>query len=167
MPNVRYPKAFQALTKWLKLFELEWLRLVPIACLGSSFSFYDELLVMTIGPFLLALLIVAVGVFKWWRAAGKRKEEVKDMTIEALFLLTYVVLTGVSSTVFSFFHCVDHVRRYEDGSEDLWRVLQADYSISCDSSEYNGFWMAYACLMALERCGILPSARVEEVKPTS
>ena len=108
MPNVRFPKAFQALTKWMSVFDLKFLQLVPLACLGSSFSFFDELLFMTIVPFLLALLIVAIGAFKWWRAEAERAEQVKATTIEALFQLTYVVLTSVSSTVFQFFHCVDH-----------------------------------------------------------
>ena len=54
------------------------------------------------------------------------------------------------------------MHRYEDGSEETSWILQADHSISCDSAEYNGFWMAYAWLMVLGRCGILSSARVEE-----
>ena len=110
MPSVRFPKAFQALTKCMAVFDLDWLKLVPLSCLGSSFSFYDELLVMTLGPFVLAFIIIAFGAFKWWRAEGKRREQIKANTIEVLFLLTYVVLTSVSSTVFRFFHCVEHAR---------------------------------------------------------
>ena len=85
-------------------------KLVPLSCFGSSFSFYDELLVKTLGPFVLAFIIIAFGAFRWWQAKGKRKEQVKANTIEALFLLTYLVLTSVSSTVFRFFHCVEHAR---------------------------------------------------------
>ena len=111
MPSVRFPKAFQALTKCMSLFDLNWLKLVPLSCLGSSFSFYHELLLMTIAPFVVAAIIVGIGAFKSSRATGKRKQHVKAITIEVLFLLTYVVLTSVSSTVFRFFHCVPHARR--------------------------------------------------------
>ena len=119
MPSVRFPKAFQALTKCMSVFDLDWLKLVPLSCLGSSFSFYDELLVKTLGPFVLAFIIIAFGAFRWWQAKGKRKAQVKANTIEALFLLTYLVLTSVSSTVFRFFHCVEHAR----GRVDLFRCV--------------------------------------------
>ena len=111
MPSVRFPKAFQALTKCMSLFDLNWLQLLPLSCLGSSFSFYHELLVMTIAPFFVAGIIMGIGALKWWFATSKRKKHVEAITIEVLFLLTYVVLTSVSSTVFRFFHCVPHARR--------------------------------------------------------
>ena len=111
MPSVRFPKAFQALTKCMSVFDLNWLKLVPLSCLGSSISFYHELLLTTTGPFFVACIIMGIGAFKWSRATGKRKQHVKAITIEVLFLLTYVVLTSVSSTVFRFFHCVPHARR--------------------------------------------------------
>ena len=115
MPSVRFPKAFQALTKCMSVFDLNWLQLLPLSCLGSSFSFYHELFLMTIAPFVVAAIIAGIGAFKWSRATGKRKQHVKAITIEVLFLLTYVVLTSVSSTVFRFFHCVPHARRCVGG----------------------------------------------------
>ena len=115
MPSVRFPQAFQALTKCMSVFDLNWLKLVPLSCLGSSFSFYHELLLMTIAPFFVAAIIMGIGAFKWWKAASARKQHVKAITIEVLFLLTYVVLTSVSSTVFRFFHCVPHARRCVGG----------------------------------------------------
>ena len=111
MPSVRFPQAFQALTKCMSVFDLNWLKLLPLSCLGSSFSFYDELLVMTIAPFVVAAIIMGIGALRWWCAASDRKQQVNAITIEVLFLLTYVVLTSVSSTVFRFFHCVEHARR--------------------------------------------------------
>ena len=73
MPSVRFPKAFQALTKCMSVFDLDWLKLVPLSCLGTSFSFYDELLVKTLGPFMLASIIIAFGALKWWQANTSRR----------------------------------------------------------------------------------------------
>ena len=116
MPSVRFPKAFQALTKCMSVIDLNWLKLLPLSCLGSSFSFYHELLLMTIAPFFVAAIIMGTGgALIWWSAADDRKQHVKAITIEVLFLLTYVVLTSVSSTVFRFFHCVPHARRCVGG----------------------------------------------------
>ena len=43
-----------------------------------------------------------------------------------------------------FFEAID-----SDGSSRTIKVLLADYSISCDSDKYNGFFMGYALFMVV------------------
>ena len=60
-----------------------------------------------------------------------------------------VVFPSVSACVLRYFNCDFFEAIDSDGSSRTIQVLLADYSISCDSAKYNGFYMAYASLMVL------------------
>ena len=59
---VKFPKVFEVLTKWTSVFELNWIRILPLDCLFGRFSYYDQLVATTIVPVLVGLLICAVGL---------------------------------------------------------------------------------------------------------
>ena len=60
-----------------------------------------------------------------------------------------MVFPSVSACVLRYFNCDFFEAIDSDGSSRTIKVLLADYSISCDSAKYNGFYMAYALIMVM------------------
>jgi hypothetical protein len=92
-------------------------------------SFYNELVFKTVAPLLVATAIVLISA-----CMVQNKRRWKNC-VNALLILSYLILPGVSTTVFKTFPC----ESFDDGTT----YLRADYSISCDASERK-FMLLYA-----------------------
>ena len=93
-------------------------------------DFHDRLLISTLGP-LAALgglgvcFRVAVRRYRW---APEALEGIRRKHISLALLVTFLVYSSVSSTIFRMFACEE----LDDGEE----YLRADYSILCTSSKH-------------------------------
>ena len=112
-------------------------------------NFFDKLFASTMIPLVLAGIILVFG--KLASLARRDPTDRREVWIYAyswFLLLTYVVFTGVSTTVLRFFNCIEYMSRDVDGASVKFKVLQADHSISCESPAY-GKWKGYAWIMVL------------------
>jgi hypothetical protein len=100
----------------------------------SAVSFYHELLFKTLAPLVVAAIVVAVC------ASMRRRADRWQLCSASLLILSFVVLPGVSVTIFRTFSC-DY---FDDGSA----YLQVDYGVSCDTTRYRLF-KGYAVLAVL------------------
>ncbi len=146
LPFVSYPDAFEALVNWLSFIELDFVRIIPMEC-AMPHNFFDKLFASTMIPLVLAGIILVFG--KLASLARRDPAERRAAWIYAyswFLLLTYVVFTGVSTTVLRFFNCVEYQSRDGDGASVKFKVMQADHSISCESPTYEK-WKGYAWIM--------------------
>ena len=121
---------------------------VPVSCVMPH-NFFDKLFASTMIPLVLAGIILVFG--KLASLARRDPTDRREVWIYAyswFLLLTYVVFTGVSTTVLRFFNCIEYMSRDVDGASVKFKVLQADHSISCESPAY-GKWKGYAWIMVL------------------
>ena len=146
LPFVSYPDAFEALVSWMSFIELDFVRIIPVECMMPH-NFFYKLFASTSIPLGLAGIILVCG--KLASLARRDPTERREVWIYAyswFLLLTYVVFTGVSTTVLRFFNCVEYDSVNADGSSKMLYVLQADHSISCESESYKE-WKGYAWIM--------------------
>ena len=146
LPFVSYPDAFEALVSWMSFIELDFVRIIPVECMMPH-NFFYKLFASTSIPLGLAGIILVCG--KLASLARRDPTERREVWIYAyswFLLLTYVVFTGVSTTVLRFFNCVEYESVNADGSSKMLYVLQADHSISCESESYKE-WKGYAWIM--------------------
>ena len=104
LPFVSYPDAFEALVNWLSFLELDFVRIIPMEC-AMPHNFFDKLFASTMIPLVLAGIILVFG--KLASLARRDPAERRAAWIYAyswFLLLTYVVFTGVSTTVLRFFN---------------------------------------------------------------
>ena len=131
---------------WMSFIELDFVRIIPVECMMPH-NFFYKLFASTSIPLGLAGIILVCG--KLASLARRDPTERREVWIYAyswFLLLTYVVFTGVSTTVLRFFNCVEYDSVNADGSSKRLYVLQADHSISCESESYKE-WKGYAWIM--------------------
>ena len=146
LPYVSYPDAFETLVAWMSFIELDFVRIVPLSCM-MPYSFFDKLFASTILPLILAAIILVLGRIASWRRSDPAEQRATWTYAYSWFLLlTYVVFTGVSTTVLRFFNCVRYETVDAAGALVEFEVLQADHSISCNSPSYK-VWTGYAWVM--------------------
>ena len=105
---VSYPDAFEALVSWMSFIELDFVRIIPVECMMPH-NFFYKLFASTSIPLGLAGIILVCG--KLASLARRDPTERREVWIYAyswFLLLTYVVFTGVSTTVLRFFNCVEY-----------------------------------------------------------
>ncbi|CAB1099999.1 unnamed protein product [Ectocarpus sp. CCAP 1310/34] len=100
-------------------------------CLWSDLDFHDRLLVNTMGPASEATALVA---------------QIRHKYQTALLLLTFLVYSSVSSTVFQTFAC----ETLDDGNE----YLRADFRIHCTDAKHKAFEVYAGVMLAVYPVGI-------------
>eukprot|EP00981_Chlorochromonas_danica_P002442 scaffold471_cov318-Ochromonas_danica.AAC.33 len=131
--SVVFPVNYTGFLGYYSAVQLNPIKLPNLGCVVQT-NFYDELLVVTISPFVI-FFCVAVGIqFMAWYA--KRLNErnpwytmkrAKQDTINAAFAISYFVLVSASTKIFQVFDC----QSFDDGSA----YLVADYSIDCNAPD--------------------------------
>ena len=104
---------------------------LPLRCLQLG-SFFDRLLFVMLSPYVIALLIVAWCTTAEALAANRTSTRLKGGLIRSLpYLLglSFLAFPMVSSLAFQAFSC----ESFKDGT----RFLRADYSLNCDTDEYD------------------------------
>ncbi|GMI14555.1 hypothetical protein TrVE_jg10526 [Triparma verrucosa] len=145
--QIRFPDMFGDWTTWMSsMANLDMLRLVSATCIVDT-NFFSTLLAQTIFPILFSLLIFALPYFlsvaRKSNNAGEQTEEQqltekekwkkqKDVAVSAFLLLTYMVCSSISVTIFDTFNCVQF-------SDDPTTYLLRDNTIVCGSDIHSFF----------------------------
>ena len=139
--NVTYPDVYQRFLDGVNILNFDVLWIPSAGCLVDV-DFHGRLLVSTIGPLVaLALLAITYTVAKR-RSSGSEAalQRIRHKHMSAVLLMTFLVYSSVSATVFQTFACED--------LDDRKTYLTADYRIECDSSEHQAF-QVFAGIMIL------------------
>jgi len=111
-------------------------KMISWSCLAKT-TFYEELLVMTLGPLVICALLFLI--YKIHNYFSKRND-LGDCYMQIFFALSFVMFSSVSTKVFQIFPC----ETFDDGTQ----FLKADYSVSCTTETYQRFY-SYAIFMLL------------------
>ena len=116
---------------------------LSLPCLQLG-SFFDRLLFVMLSPYVIALLIVAWCTTAEALAANRTSTRLKGGLIRALpYLLglSFLAFPMVSSLAFQAFSC----ESFDDGTRFF---LRADYSLNCDTDEYDAVMnLAWAAIV--------------------
>ena len=123
LPAVKFPGAFESLLDITSIFEFNFVRFLPLSCI-RPFSYYDELVVTTLSPMILAFLITVGGkIASFFAKTDEQRKKVKINTFGYILFLMYVVFPSVSTCVLRYFGCVVFEGVNEDGSTQNSKVL--------------------------------------------
>ncbi|CAM9214260.1 unnamed protein product, partial [Hapterophycus canaliculatus] len=142
--NVTYPGVYQDFLNVIDIVNFDLASALAAGCLWSDMDFHDRLLVSTLGP------LAAVGVLAMTYRIAMHRSGAAGLTVvpdgirhkhqTALLLLTFLVYSSVSSTVFHTFAC----ETLDDGIE----YLRADYRVHCSDAKHKAIEI-YAGIMVL------------------
>lgn len=119
-------------------FDLAW---VPRFSCAVDINFHYRLVMSTIGPFVFAaLLAVTFAVARRKNQGGRNLQKVLHKHLSMGLLVTFLVYSSVSATVFQTFAC--------DGLDNGKTYLRVDYRIECDSLKHRVL-QGYAAFMIL------------------
>lgn len=118
---------------------------------GINIDFHDRLLVSTLGPLFVAgglALTYAVALHRNSASGGCRTgvENIRHKHLSALLLVTFLVYSSVSATVFQMFAC--------DKLDDGYEYLRADYRIICTDTKHQALQVYAGIMIALYPVGI-------------
>ena len=128
--NVTYPGVYhQFLDGIASLISLDLGLVVSVGCIATT-DFDDRLIISTLGP------IIALGALGVSLQAAVRKNHgspeaiktVRRKNFSMALLVTFLICSSVSSTVFRMFGC-----ETQDGGREY---LRADYTIQCTSGKH-------------------------------
>lgn len=144
MANVSYPGAYGRFLDGISSivgFDLGWV--LSVGCIVNA-DFHDRLLLSTLGPIIALVLLVVT-----YRVAARRLRRgssrntlanIRRKHVSVALLVTFLVYSSVSSTVFRMFAC--------EVLDDSKEYLRADYTIECDSPKHEAL-QVYAALTIL------------------
>lgn len=124
MTNVTFPTVYGKFLNLVAVVNLDLTWVMSLGCYVNT-NFYDRLLVITLLP----LLVLSLLVTTFWVAGLKHGHNEEHMTeirrkhLSVLILVTFLVYSSASSTIFQTFAC-DHL------DDDNW-YLRADYRLRC------------------------------------
>eukprot|EP00904_Undaria_pinnatifida_P008213 jgi/Undpi1/4521/HiC_scaffold_18.g07875.m1 len=140
--NVIYPGVYgQFLDGISSLVSLDLGLVLSAGCMAKT-DFHDRLLFFTLGP-LIALGVLGVSfrvVARRSRGSQDELQAARQKHFSMVLLMTFLIYSSVSSTVFRVFDC----EALDDGKE----YLRADYSIECSTAKHKAL-KVYAGLMIL------------------
>lgn len=144
--NVTFPTYYRRFLSWVEVFEFD---LAWVATLGCHFDidFYDRLLAITIAPLIVLAFLGLTFCISRARCAGDEggMARARKKHLAALILVTFLVYSTASSTIFQTFAC--------DACDDGLYYLRADYSLVCHmggvTNERHLGYMVYAGCMVL------------------
>lgn len=140
MANITYPSLYEDFLDGLSsIVGLELGTVLSTGCI-IDFDFHGRLLFSTLGPFMaLGILGVTCSVAIYRnRDSQEAIRRVKQKHVSMALLMTFLVYSSVSSTVFMMFACED----LDDGKN----YLRSDYDIECDSRRHRAL-QVYAAIM--------------------
>jgi len=145
--NVVFPNVYQDFLDGVDIlnFDLSWI--ISVGCI-VDIDFHDQLLFATLGPLLCMTILGCT-----YAAAMRRRELSEDARrvirrkhVSMILLLTFLIYSSVSSTVFKMFAC--------DALDDGKIYLRADYRIECDASKHNALQIYAGFMVVLYVVGI-------------
>lgn len=144
--NVTFPPYYEAFLSAVKVFNLDLTQIVSWGCYLRT-NFYHRLLAITTVPLILGgLLLVTFWIAqRRYLSDANSMMEVRRRHLSVLILITFLVYSSASSTVFQTFAC--------DPLDDGRRYLRADYRLECHQAEagkevpVHRMYMVYAGVM--------------------
>ena len=145
--NVAYPPVYQRFLDGVNVLNFDALWIPSAGCIVDV-DFHDRLLVSTIGPLVALALLAATFTVARHRNRGSETalERVRHKHMSMVLLISFLVYSSVSATVFQTFACED----LDDGNN----YLRADYRIECDSSKHQAFEFFAFVMVAVYPVGI-------------
>lgn len=146
--NARYPSSYGTFLDGIASavsFDLGWV--LSAGCFAAV-DFHDRLLAATIGPIAVLCLIGGTYFVAMRRNSSSPQalEVVRRKHASAVLLLTFLVYSSVSATVFRMFAC--------ESLDDGFTYLRADYALLCDSSRHKALQVYSAFMIAVYPVGI-------------
>ncbi|CAM9846642.1 unnamed protein product [Sphacelaria rigidula] len=140
--QVTYPGVYQDFLSAIDVVDFDLGSVLSAVCLWSNMDFHDRLLVNTLGPLVVVGLLGITYRVAMYRSStaggGAVAEKIRYRHQTVLLLVTFLIYSSVSSTVFQTFAC----EMLDDGA----KYLRADYSIQCTDAKHKNFEV-YAAIM--------------------
>ncbi|CAN0250034.1 unnamed protein product [Scytosiphon promiscuus] len=137
-----YPGVYQDFLSAIDIVDFDLGSVLSAGCLWSNMDFHDRVLVNTLGPLVVVGLLgitYRIAIYRSSSAGGDAVvEKIRYRHQTVLLLVTFLIYSSVSSTVFQTFAC----EKLDDGAE----YLRADYSIQCTDAKHKNFEI-YAGIM--------------------
>ena len=153
MANVTYPDVYEQFLQAIDVINLDLGWMISAGCLWPDINFHGRLLFTTLGPLVALAYLGATYAFAVVKTRRQpvgaspthvskeiARERVDTEHTSALLLLSFLVYSSASSSVFRMFAC-DHL---DDGEV----YLRADYRILCTDSKHHALQI-YAGIMVL------------------
>ncbi|CAM9121469.1 unnamed protein product, partial [Discosporangium mesarthrocarpum] len=145
--KIQFPANFMTFLASLDLLNMSIVKALGLGCLFNG-NFHSELIFKTMAPLAVAVAIWCIFVVSLWQSPCSNKKggsgssgRVLCKSFLSYFMwLSYFALVPASNTILQTFFC----ESFDDGRT----LLQADYSIDCDSEEH-GQYRLYAVAMVL------------------
>lgn len=150
--GIEYPGAYRDFLAGIDMFSLDFGHILSFTCFVDT-TFYDRLLLSTIGPLVLLAGLVGTYYVAICRNSGSADSSAAVAAIRqkhtsiALFL-SFVVYAPVSSTIFSTFVCDD------DLDPGRASYLKVDYSLTCTGGRHQGYKIFAGFMVAVYPIGI-------------
>lgn len=149
MANVTYPGVYgRFLDAVSAIVNLDVGMVLSAGCIVNT-DFHDRLLVSTLGP-LIALGLLGVTYFVALRRNSHSRDALQTVLrkhFSVALLITFLVYSSVSSTLFRMFAC--------ETLDDEVMYLRADYSIECDSRKHEALKVSRALsIVGVRRGGL-------------
>lgn len=141
--NVTYPDVYEEFLRAIDFVNFDLGFLLSAGCLWSDIDFHDRLLVNTIGPLVLTGILgltYMVALRRNDSACSAIVDKIRHKHLTVLLLVTFLVYSGVSATVFKMFTC--------DSLDDGNDYLRADYGILCTDAKHRAL-QVYAGVMIM------------------
>jgi hypothetical protein len=154
------PNIYRKFLSWTDVFNLNLGWLLSLGCL-AKIDFYQKLLIMTLGPFVLAAALAATYATVRYNntvqavvnytsqrtvvpARTSRLEKALAKHYLVFLAMTFFLYSTVSTTVFQTFAC-DTI---DDSATTKTSYLRADYSILCGTAKHSAY-KVYAAFMVI------------------
>lgn len=137
-----YPDVYETFVGYIAIIDLDLAWMLSAECWVDT-NFYDTLLATTIAPLVVSGLILASFTVRSRRCCTEdqdRQSRIKHKHATVQYLISFLVYSSASSTVFQTFACDD----IDNGKS----FLRADHSIQCFTTEHRAY-MAYAGVMCI------------------
>ena len=137
-----YPEVYAGFLEYIDVFNLNLSWMLSTGCLVKT-SFVVDLLVCTIGPLIVAFLVlVSYKVIKKLCPVenGEAYSRLHNSHGTLLFWVSFLVYSNVSSTIFQAFACDD----LDNGKS----YLRANHDLECYTAKHK-IVMAYASIMSI------------------
>ncbi|CAM9270334.1 unnamed protein product [Chrysoparadoxa australica] len=145
--GIDFPDILSKFFAFLSVFSFDFNWVLKAGCI-NGLTFYDNLLLSTLGPLALAIALSLTFAIGCWKAKATYKDherwlqakvkQVKYRHITLLLVLCFLVFPTTSSVIFSTFSC--------DTLESGVSYLRADYSLICNTPQHNSY-KVYAYFM--------------------
>lgn len=147
--NVSYPGVYQEFISAVDVINFDLGSVLAAGCVWSDIDFHDRLLVSTLGP----LVVVGFLAMTYWIAKRRNitaghavAEKIRRKHQTIFLLLTFLIYSSVSSTVFQTFAC--------ETLDDDVEYLRADYRIHCTDAKHKSLEVYAGIMIAVYPLGI-------------